>query len=589
MMGYKMKENYPDLTVRDIQDWVGPASFSKGENYFYQEAIIEPRRRGMTLKASCLGSSAPSYRVQATLDQDGIAEAECSCPVGEGGHCKHVAALLLAWVYDPETFEESVEVETSLELRSKSELIALIRQMLQRYPDLEYLLKLPSPIKSRGQTAIDPGVIRQQVSRAFGGSGYKWSGRDLFEAARDLDELLNLAGQYLVQADCTNAAMIYRVVAEEILHFENIVAGDESGRLGELVDDCVEGLGDCLESIQDTNKRQEILKAILNVHLWDIRMGGVGIGDNAPDILLENATTPEKELLAGLIRSALPGAREWGQETLGGLLLDLLADELDDEAYLAICRQTGRLIDLVNRLLQLGCLDEALTETEKAKDYQLPTLADLFVQHGHGSLAERMMNARTDTSQDDRLIDWLKDYAIQQNDYPKALEWTKQQFQSRPSKTEYLEIKELAAQINQWPGIRTEMIDWLTIQKHFSVLVEIYLEEGEIDLSLDALEKAKVVTRYRWEYPHSLEIIVAKAAEETRPERAIQLYLDRIKRLIERHGRDNYAEAANYLKGIQGIYKRLEQQEHWQSLIASLRQENRNLPAFQDELKKAKL
>jgi tetratricopeptide (TPR) repeat protein len=584
-----MEENYPDLTVREIQDWVGPASFSRGENYFYKEAIIEPRRQGMTLKASCLGSYAPSYRVQATLVQDGIAEAKCSCPVGEGGHCKHVAALLLAWVYDPETFEESVEVETSLELRSKPELIALIRQMLQRYPDLEYLLKLPSPIKSMGQAAIDPGVIRQQVSRAFGGSGYEWSGRDLFEAARDFDELLNLAGQYLVQADFTNAAMIYRVVAEEILHYENIVTGDESGGLGELVDTCVEGLGDCLESIQDTNKRQEILKAILNVYLWDIRIGGVGIGDSAPEILLENATTQEKELLAGLIRSALPGIQKWGQETLGGLLLDLQAEELDDEAFLEICRQTGRLIDLVNRLLQLSRLDESVRETEKAKDYQLPALADLFVQHGHGSRAERIMHARFETSQDDRLIDWLKGYAIQQGDYPKALEWAKQLFLSRHSKTEYLEMKNLAIPINQWPSLRTEMIDWLTDHQHFSVLTEIYLEEKEIDLALEALEKTKVLTRYRWEYPHSLEIIVAKAADETRPEHAIQLYMDRIKRLIERRGRDNYAEAANYLKVVQGIYKRLEQQEHWQSLIASLRQENRNLPAFQDELKKAKL
>lgn len=584
-----MEENYPDLTVKDIQNWVGPASFSKGENYFYQEAIIEPRRQGMTLKASCLGSSAPSYRVQATLDEDGIAEAGCSCPVGFGGHCKHVAALLLAWVYDPETFEESVEVETSLELRSKPELIALIRQMLQRYPDLEYLLKLPSPIKSAGQAAIDPGVIRQQVSHAFGGSGYEWSGRDLFEAARDLDELLNLAGQYLMQADCTNAAMIYRVVAEEILYNENLVTGDESGRLGEVVDTCVEGLGDCLESIQDTNERQEILKAILNVYLWDIRMGGVGIGDNAPEIILENATPQEKEFLAGLIHEALPDAQKWGQETMGGLLLDLQAEKLDDEAYLTICRQTGRLIDLVNRLLQLGRLDEALAETQIAKDYQLLTLADLFVQHGHGSLAERIMNARYDTSQDDRLIDWLKGYAIQQSDYPKALEWAKQLFLSRHSKAEYLEMKELAIPINQWPRLRTEMTNWLTDQKQFSVLVEIYLEENEIDLALGALENARIATRSRWEYPYSLQIIVAKAAEETRPERAIQLYMDRIKRLIEIRGRDHYAEAANYLKVVQGIYIRLEQQEYWQSLIASLRQENRNLLALQDELKKAKL
>ncbi len=584
-----MNENLPDLSMLDIQAWVGPGSLRKGKSYFDRGTIIEPRRQGMTLKASCLGTSAASYRVEVAIDDDGISVAECSCPVGFGGHCKHVAALLLTWLNTPEAFKEIADFDTSLEQRSQAELIALIRQMLQRYPDLEYLLELPSPIKSTSQVAIDPGVIRHQVSKAFASAEEERGWRDLFETARDLDELVNLARQYQVHGDFTNAIIIYQVLVEEILKYEDIVMEDEADRLGGLVDEAVEGLGDCLASVQDPGTRQVILQAIFNVYKWNVRMGGIGVGDSIPAILLDNATQQEKEFLVGMIRAALPDVRKWGQETMGGLLLDLQAEELDDETYLTICRQTGRLIDLINRLLQLSCLDEALTETQKAEDHQLLSLADLFVQHGHGSLAERIMHARYDTSQDDRLIDWLKGYAIQQDDYPKALEWAKQLFLSRHSKAEYLEMKNLAIPINQWPSLRTEMIDWLTDHQHFSVLVEIYLEEKEIDLALEALEKAKVETRYRWEYPHSLEIIVAKAADATRPEQAIQLYMDRIKRLIERRGRDNYAEAANYLKVVQGIYQRLGQQDHWQSLIASLRQENRNLPAFQDELKKAKL
>ncbi len=584
-----IKVDYPDLSMQDIQAWVGPASFHKGKSYFDQGAIIDPRRQGMTLKASCLGSSAASYRVEVTMDNEGICVAECSCPVGVGGHCKHGAALLLTWLYNPEAFKEIAALDSSLEQRSKAELIATIHQMLQRYPDLEYLLELPSPIKSTDQAAIDPGVIRQQVSKAFASAREEWGWRDLFETARDLDELVNLARQYQEYGDITNAMIIYQVLAEEILKYEDIVMEDEADRLGGLVDEAVEGLGDGLESVQDHGTRQEILQAIFNVYNWNVRMGGIGIGDSIPDILSQNATPHEKEFLVGLICAVLPDTRKWGQETMGGLLLDLQPEELDDETYLTICRQTGRLIDLVNRLLQLGRLDEAMTETHKAEDYQLPTLANIFVQHSHGSLAEQMMNARYDTSQDDRLMDWLKDYAIQQSDYPKALEWAKQLFLSRHSKAEYLEMKKLAIPINQWPDLRTETIDWLTDHQQFSVLVEIYLEESEIDLALDALEKAKVVTRYCWEYPHSLEITVAEAAEETRPEHAIQLYMDWVKRLIERRGRDNYTEAANYLKIVQGIYKRLGQSEHWLSLIASLRQENRNLPAFQDELNKAKL
>ena len=52
---------------------------------------------------------------------------------------------------------------------------------------------------------------------------------------------------------------------------------------------------------------------------------------------------------------------------MGGLLLDLQADTIDDEAFLLICRQTGRLNDLVDRLLSLNRTDEAVGEAESGQ------------------------------------------------------------------------------------------------------------------------------------------------------------------------------------------------------------------------------
>jgi uncharacterized Zn finger protein len=65
--------------------------------------------------------------------------------------------------------------------------------------------------------------------------------------------------------------------------------------------------------------------------------------------------------------------------------------------------------------------------------------------------------------------------------------------------------------------------------------------------------------------------------------------MNQIKGLIDKRGRDNYAVAAHYLKVVCGLYKGLGRQEDWQSLIARLRQENRMLRAFQDEMSKAGL
>jgi hypothetical protein len=183
------------FSENDIRSWVGPASFQRGRAYFLQGAIQNPRRQGTTLKASCLGSYTPSYRVEVTFGSDGIGWADCSCPVG-GGYCKHVAA------------------------------------MLQREPDLEILLELPIPAEDTDQSPIDPDTLREQVAYAFRGYGGDWGWLDLTEVAGDLDTFLDLAESYLRLEKAIDAATIYQVVSETILPQEEFVMGDEAGVLG---------------------------------------------------------------------------------------------------------------------------------------------------------------------------------------------------------------------------------------------------------------------------------------------------------------------------------------------------------------------
>jgi uncharacterized Zn finger protein len=91
----------PGLTQTDISAWVGEPAFARSRSY--GERLIDQRRTGLVLKARCQGSSAQPYRVAATLGPSGgIAASTCSCPVG--GRCKHVAALLLAWLAAPDAF-----------------------------------------------------------------------------------------------------------------------------------------------------------------------------------------------------------------------------------------------------------------------------------------------------------------------------------------------------------------------------------------------------------------------------------------------------------------------------------------------------
>ncbi len=167
-------ETFPKIHEKAIRARIDARSFEKGQSYFRAGAIFDTKRQGRTIKARCEGSQAEAYRVKASFDEKGITSAECSCPVGGGGHCKHVAALLLTWRERPEEFVEIEELEASLEHRSKPELIAMIKQMLIRDPDLEILLETPLPGSRKRQVPVSPDIYRRQADRAFRGYGSEW-------------------------------------------------------------------------------------------------------------------------------------------------------------------------------------------------------------------------------------------------------------------------------------------------------------------------------------------------------------------------------------------------------------------------------
>ncbi len=75
---------------------------------------------------------------------------------------------------------------------------------------------------------------------------------------------------------------------------------------------------------------------------------------------------------------------------------------------LQISRETGRLHDLVDRLLALDQVDEAVVAARGASDYDVIHLADLFVSHGQAALGEQLVRERAESSNDSRLTAWLK-------------------------------------------------------------------------------------------------------------------------------------------------------------------------------------
>lgn len=580
----------PELSEMDVQNWVGARPFQKGYRYFEDEAIMNPRIRGKSLIAECQGTQAAPYRVEIRLGPEGILEGSCTCAAGEGGHCKHAAALLLTWLHEPEMFVEVPELERLLEKRSRAELLALIQQMVTRHPDLEQLLEISELGSLAPGETVPAERIAQQVRWAFSSAGGEMGG-DNAMVAENLQPILDLGEELIDREDVVNAATVYRTLVDILLTYEDCLYNDEGGDLGQVMAVCEQGVEDCLKSSADTSLRTDLFRSLFDLYCWDLQSGGLGYADETPFIMMSAATAEEKQMIAGWVQDALPPGGDWDREhqrrSLGGLWLDLLAETIDDDTFLKICRETHRTRDLTERLLALGREDEAMTVARAAGNNELTRFADLFEKYGYSEKAVQLVKERSDSEMEIPLLEWLKEYALVHNQPQEALRLAELLLWRAQSLENYNALLEAAAQLGERALVRARALERLENAGNFSLMVEIYLLENEVDLALAALER---VNPDIWGGRISLlRRQVAQAVEIPRPHEAIRQYLLLAEDLIRQRSRGSYADAARLLQQVRKLYHGLGDDERWQQILQSMRHGYRRMPALIDEMKRAGL
>ena len=320
-----MATSLPQLTERDVENYLPDPYFQRGRNYYHSGAIFDTVRRGNRIEGYCEGSASEPYHVKVTLDDDGIVGDECTCPM-DGG-CKHVVALLLAWVHKPEEFSERQPVDTALVDKTKDELIALVQAMLQRVPELERLLDLPMPDKSgmgeQRRTHVDPETYRRQIRYAMRDVD-DWEA--VFDIAREIGLVVDIGDDFAGQGDWENAQIVYQAVLDEAL--PSYMDTQDEGEIGGEIGRAVDGLGECLAArAGDAEARRAILASLFDVLEWDVGEGGLGMSDGVPELLREHATTEDRAEIRKWITAAIKNitGSEWSQnyhrETWGRLLL----------------------------------------------------------------------------------------------------------------------------------------------------------------------------------------------------------------------------------------------------------------------------
>lgn len=122
------------ITESMIRAVATPEIFQRGESYFEQGAISNAAMQGNVVSGDCEGTQSPAYHVRVELDVANIRSADCTCPCEFGGYCKHIVALLLAYVRQPREFAKSPS-ELLADL-SRDDLVALGSKLIERQTDL---------------------------------------------------------------------------------------------------------------------------------------------------------------------------------------------------------------------------------------------------------------------------------------------------------------------------------------------------------------------------------------------------------------------------------------------------------------------
>jgi uncharacterized Zn finger protein len=574
----------PKLDLKAIKARIDERSYERGEAYFRNGSIFDTRRQGATLKARCEGSQGGPYRVEVTFDGKEITDAECSCPVGDGGFCKHVAALLLTWRARPEQFDEVEEIEAALERRSKPELIALIKQMLRREPDLERLLEAPAPGRRGKGKPADPDAYRRRARAAIRSIGYDdwgYGGPDVGEFA----EILESGDTFLEQGDYAAASAVYEGLADAMIEGADTIQ-DEEGEVSQIVADCVNGLAKCLAGLEgDPARREAILKVLVDADDYFGSYGGEPEEDIA-EFIAANANAEERRTVAGWLRARMPAkgggwSDDYRRREYARFLIALEGEALADDAYLKICRDSGLGAELVGRLLERERLDEAAAELDRAADHEFLSLADVFVSHRQSEAAETHVRARAEAKKNVAAWEWLKRRHASRRDKAGVRALAETVYRLNPTFEGYKELRTLTPK-KEWETVRTGLRERLAKSGYGHDLIRAYLDEGDIDLAIAAVKAERG-------YGSGMALEVAKAAEKSRTPEAIAIYRKQAESEIDARSRDHYREACQFLRKVRDLYKQLGEPDEWAYYVGVLRERHRSLPAFQDELTKAKL
>jgi uncharacterized Zn finger protein len=568
------------------------------------QAVRDLVLRDQTLQASVAGST--YYRVSIGFSDRGIQTAKCSCPYDFGGWCKHIVAVLLVGMEQPQ-IEERPSLDEMLEKLDLEQTRKLLHNLTAQSPDLVDLIdiqiQLLTSIKENKSKAsktnkktskteaqhpeIDQSPFRRQLAYSLQKSlrNYENSYYDEEEPFTDIIyEEIAKTNVFLKAGDSFRAFVMLYAIAEELCNYteeiENYL-GDVSDLVDHLDLEMAEAILLTDFSVKDRQKwvaeiegTQDSLSAELDfslaalIHGWDDPyLQAVLQGKEKPEninLQLVQISTQSQRKRTSIQRGTNVYVHETDLRPLGAIRLRILQAQERFDEYLNLAKDADFFTEYVNMLLQLGRDDEVIAAAENVDDENdVFEIAQKLLEHGFEKEALYIANKGLQLQKEDAkryrstdLADWTASLAELLGETGILLNAKIIAFKLTPSLADYHQIRDLTR--DKWNLTKDILLKYLLQLYSFAASeakVNIFLEEELFDESIEIANTSYCKTYDR--------LRVMQVVISSNPQWVITKAKTLSKDIITLGKSDDYEQEIAWLEQVRNGYRILKQEKEW--------------------------
>jgi hypothetical protein len=185
-----------------------PRIYERGKEYFSEGRVRRALVYHDSLMADVKGTMPEEYHISIDV-RDGHFVASCTCPYAFG-YCKHIAAILYAWVKRPSLFKDLGTSEDMLKQLGRDEIVEIVIDMIRYDPDVVYVINLrltPAPEL--------PQFVLREIGEIFSGEYADYL--SVREIVKKLDIFREYSADLLRARDFSTALAILVPVVDAVI------------------------------------------------------------------------------------------------------------------------------------------------------------------------------------------------------------------------------------------------------------------------------------------------------------------------------------------------------------------------------------